>query len=190
MPKGSEEGIIKGMHLIRAANPKAKGRRVQLMGCGAILREVIAGADLLEKDFGITADIWSVTSFTELKREAHDCERWNMLHPGEPERVPYVTQQLAGRGDDPVIASTDYMKLFADQIRPFVPAKYRVLGTDGYGRSDYRKALRAFFEVDRHFVAVAALKALADENKIPSTKVAEAIKKYAIDPEKNNPART
>ena len=190
MPEGAEEGIIKGMHLIRAADPKAKGRRVQLMGCGAILREVIAGADLLEKDFGITADIWSVTSFTELKREAHDCERWNMLHPGEPERVPYVTQQLSGRGDDPVIASTDYMKLFADQIRPFVPAKYRVLGTDGFGRSDYRKALRSFFEVDRHFVAVAALKALADENKLPSTKVAEAIKTYGIDPEKNNPARS
>ena len=190
MPEGAEEGIIKGMHLIRVADPKAKGRRVQLMGCGAILREVIAGADLLEKDFGITADIWSVTSFTELKREAHDCERWNMLHPGEPERVPYVTQQLSGRGDDPVIASTDYMKLFADQIRPFVPAKYRVLGTDGFGRSDYRKALRSFFEVDRHFVAVAALKALADENKLPSTKVAEAIKTYGIDPEKNNPARS
>ncbi len=190
MPEGAEDGIIKGMHLIRAADPKAKGRRVQLMGCGAILREVIAGADLLEKDFGISADIWSVTSFTELKREAHDCERWNMLHPGEPERVPYVTQKLAERGDDPVIASTDYMKLFADQIRPFVPAKYRVLGTDGFGRSDYRKALRSFFEVDRHFVAVAALKALADENKVPSTKVAEAIKQYGIDPEKNNPTRT
>ena len=190
MPEGAEEGIIKGMHLIRAADPKSKGRRVQLMGCGAILREVIAGADLLEKDFGISADIWSVTSFTELKREAHDCERWNMLHPGEPERVPYVTQKLAERGDDPVIASTDYMKLFADQIRPFVPGKYRVLGTDGFGRSDYRKALRTFFEVDRNFVAVAALKALADENKVPSTKVAEAIQKYGIDPEKKNPART
>ncbi len=190
MPEGAEGGIIKGMHLIRAADPKAKGHRVQLLGCGAILREVLAGADLLQKDFGINADIWSVTSFTELKREAHDCERWNMLHPGEPERVPYVTQKLAERGDGPVIASTDYMKLFADQIRPFVPAKYRVLGTDGYGRSDYRKALRSFFEVDRHFVAVAALKALADENKVPSTKVAEAIKKYGIDPEKSNPART
>jgi pyruvate dehydrogenase E1 component len=190
MPEGAEDGIIKGMHLIRAADPKAKGHRVQLLGCGAILREVLAGADLLQKDFGINADIWSVTSFTELKREAHDCERWNMLHPGESERVPYVTQKLAERGDGPVIASTDYMKLFADQIRPFVPAKYRVLGTDGYGRSDYRKALRSFFEVDRHFVAVAALKALADENKVPSTKVAEAIKKYGIDPEKSNPART
>jgi pyruvate dehydrogenase E1 component len=190
MPEGAEDGIIKGMHLIRAADAKAKGHRVQLLGCGAILREVLAGADLLQKDFGINADIWSVTSFTELKREAHDCERWNMLHPGEPERVPYVTQKLAERGDGPVIASTDYMKLFADQIRPFVPAKYRVLGTDGYGRSDYRKALRSFFEVDRHFVAVAALKALADENKVPSTKVAEAIKKYGIDPEKSNPART
>ena len=190
MPEGAEDGIIKGMHLIRKADAKAKGHRVQLMGCGAILREVIAGADLLQKDFGINADIWSVTSFTELKREAHDCERWNLLHPSEPERVPYVTAKLAERGDGPVIASTDYMKLFADQIRPFVPAKYRVLGTDGFGRSDYRKALRSFFEVDRHFVAIAALKALADENKIPSTKVADAIKAYGIDPEKSNPART
>lgn len=189
MPKGAEEGIIKGMHLIREVG-SGKGFRVQLLGSGAILREVIAGADLLQKDFGISADIWSVTSFTELKREALDCERWNMLHPTDTERVPYVTQQLAARGEHPVIAATDYMKLFADQIRPFVPTKYRVLGTDGFGRSDYRKALRTFFEVDRHFVAVAALKALADENKIPSTKVAEAIQKYGIDPEKSNPART
>ena len=190
MPEGCEDGIIKGMYLLRPAQPEAQGHRVQLMGCGAILREVIAGADLLEKDFGVHADIWSVTSFTELRRDAMDCERWNMLHPLEDARVPYLTRVLAERGDGPVIASTDYMKLFADQVRPYVPANYKVLGTDGFGRSDYRTALRSFFEVDRHFVAVAALKALADENKVPSAKVAEAIEKYGIDPEKNNPART
>jgi len=150
---------------------------------------VLAGAELLERDFGIHADVWSVTSFTELRREAHEIERWNMLHPLEPPRVPYVTQCIAARGEAPVIASTDYMKLFADQIRPFVPGSFRVLGTDGFGRSDYRKKLRSHFEVDRHFVAVAALKALADENKLPSTKVAEAIGKYGIDPEKPSPAK-
>lgn len=194
MPEGAEDGIIKGMYLLRPAptkamGAKAGGHKVQLLGSGAILREVIAGADLLEKDFGIAADIWSVTSFTELAREAADVERWNMLNPEEQPRVSHVTRSLAARGDGPVIASTDYMKAFADQIRPYVPAKYRVLGTDGFGRSDYRKKLRSHFEVDRHFVAVAALKALADENRVPSTKVAEAIRKYGIDPTKTNPAR-
>ncbi|MEQ1697604.1 MAG: pyruvate dehydrogenase (acetyl-transferring), homodimeric type [Hyphomicrobiaceae bacterium] len=193
MPAGAEAGIIKGMYLLKAADAKAAkgkpGRRVQLMGSGAILREVIAGAELLEKDFGVTADIWSVTSFTELRRDALDVERWNMLHPEEQTRVPYVTKCLAERGDDPVIASTDYMKLFADQIRGYVPGKYKVLGTDGFGRSDYRARLRTFFEVDRHYVAVAALKALADENKIPSKTVTEAIRKYGLDTERPSPAR-
>ncbi len=191
MPKGAEEGIIKGMHLLKAApdgTPKAK--RVQLMGSGAILREVIAGAELLEKDFGIHADIWSVTSFTELRREALACERWNMLHPEDKPKVPFVTQQLATRGDAPVIASTDYMKLFADQIRPFVPGSYKVLGTDGFGRSDFRKRLRTFFEVDRHFVAVAALKSLADSQLLPARIVSDAIKKYAIDANKPDPSLT
>jgi pyruvate dehydrogenase E1 component len=188
MPKGAEDGIIKGMYLLRAApegTPKAK--RVQLMGSGAILREVIAGAELLEKDFGIHADIWSVTSFTELRREALACERWNMLHPEDKAKVPYVTQQLASRGDAPVIASTDYMKLFADQIRPFVPQPFKVLGTDGFGRSDFRKRLRTFFEVDRHFVAVAALKSLADSQLLPARTVSDAIKKYGIDTNKPDP---
>jgi pyruvate dehydrogenase E1 component len=188
MPKGAEEGIIRGMYLFKAADGKGKRSKVHLMGSGAILREVIAGAELLEKDFGVTADIWSVTSFTELRREAEEVERWNMLHPEEPPRVPFVTQQLSARGEAPVIASTDYMKLFADQIRESVPGTYRVLGTDGFGRSDYRRKLRAHFEVDRHYVAVAALKALADENKIASAKVAEAIKRYGIDPERLSPA--
>jgi pyruvate dehydrogenase E1 component len=188
MPEGAAEGIVKGMYLLKAADPKAKGHRVQLMGSGAILREIIAGADLLAKDFGVHADIWSVTSFTELAREAQEAERWNLLHPLETPRVPYVTKCLA-RAETPVIASTDYMKLFADQIRPFVPGSYRVLGTDGFGRSDYRKKLRSHFEVDRHFVVLAALKSLAEQNKLPSAKIAEAIKKYGINPEKPNPAK-
>ena len=129
-----------------------------------------------------------MTSFTELRREALEAERWNMLHPLEPPRVPYVTAELARRGGGPFIAATDYVKLFADQIRPFVPGLYRVLGTDGFGRSDFRARLRRHFEVDRHFVAIAALKALADENKLPSTVVADAIKRYEIDPEKPYPA--
>jgi pyruvate dehydrogenase E1 component len=191
MPEGAEEGIVKGMYLLkRAPDGTPKGKKVQLMGSGAILREVIAGAELLEKDFGIHADIWSVTSFTELRREAMACERWNLLHPEEPARQSYVTQQLASRGDAPVIASTDYMKLFADQIRPFVPQPYKVLGTDGFGRSDFRKKLRTFFEVDRHFVAVAALKSLADNQLLPARTVSEAIKKYGINTEKPDPTRT
>lgn len=188
MPKGAEAGIVKGMYLLRKA-AVTTGRKVQLMGCGAILREVIAGAELLERDFGIASDIWSVTSFTELRREALDVERWNMLHPEEQTRVSYVSQCLTKRGDDPVIAATDYMKLFADQIRAYVPGTYRVLGTDGFGRSDYRAKLRSHFEVDRHYVAVAALKALADENKIPSKTVSEAIAKYGLNPELPSPAR-
>ena len=190
MPKGAEDGIIKGMHLIqRAPDGTPKAKRVQLMGSGAILREVIAGAELLEKDFGIHADIWSVTSFTELRREALACERWNMLHPEEPPRQSFVATQLASRGDAPVIASTDYMKAFADQIRAFVPQPNKVLGTDGFGRSDFRKKLRTFFEVDRHFVAVAALKSLAESQLLPARTVSDAIKKYGINTEKPDPTR-
>ncbi|MGE0024174.1 MAG: pyruvate dehydrogenase (acetyl-transferring), homodimeric type [Hyphomicrobium sp.] len=189
MPKGAEDGIIRGMYLLKGADASLKGPRVQLLGCGAILREVIAAAELLARDFGIGADIWSVTSFTELRREALAVERWNMLHPEEPARVPYVTQCLASKdATPPIVASTDYMKTFADQIRPFVPGTFRVLGTDGFGRSDYRSKLRRHFEVDRHYVALAALKALADENKIPSSKAAQAIKDYGIDPERIDPA--
>jgi pyruvate dehydrogenase E1 component len=190
MPDGAEDGIIRGMYLFREAPRAARGHKVQLMGSGAILREVIAAADLLRDDWGVAADVWSVTSFTELAREAHDAQRWNLLHPTERQRIPYVTQKLSARGDSPVIASTDYMKLYAEQIRPAVPNRYSVLGTDGFGRSDYRRTLRHFFEVDRHFVALAALKALADENRIPSIKVAEAIAKYGIDPDKPNPAHS
>jgi pyruvate dehydrogenase E1 component len=189
MPEGVEADIIKGMYLFKAADPKSKGPKVQLLGSGAILREVIAGAELLETDFGVAADIWSVTSFTELRREGLSVERWNMLHPAEQGQIPYVTKCLAARGDGPVIASTDYMMAFADQIRPYVAGTYKVLGTDGFGRSDYRRNLRRHFEVDRHYVALAALKALADENKLPSSKALEAIKKYEIEIDRIDPAR-
>jgi len=182
MPKGVEEGIIKGMYLIRGQNIPV----VQLMGSGTILREVIAAAELLEKDFGVSADVWSVTSFNELRREGLDCERWNMLHPEAPRRASYVEQCLLEHSG-PVIAATDYIKAYADQIRPYIPGRYKVLGTDGFGRSDTRKKLRHFFEVDRFYVAVAALKALADEGAIDAKVVSRAIKLYNINPDKPNP---
>ena len=185
MPKGAEDGIIKGMYLFSEGNAKAK-LRVQLLGSGTILREVIAATELLEKDFGVAADIWSVTSFNELRRDGLDAERWNMLHPESKQRVSYVEQCLSNR-KGPVIASTDYIKSYADQIRGFLPAPYTVLGTDGFGRSDSRKKLRGFFEVDRYYVAVAALKALADEGTIAASEVSKAIKLYKINPDKPNP---
>ena len=185
MPKGAEEGILKGMYLLKRGAPRKK-MKVQLLGSGTILREVIAAADLLEADFGVSADIWSVTSFNELRREGLDVQRWNMLHPEHTQRTTYVEKCLKD-GSGPVIASTDYMKAYADQIRTFVPRHYVTLGTDGFGRSDSRENLRRFFEVDRYHVVVAALKALADEGVIPAAKVAEAIAKYGIDPNKPNP---
>jgi pyruvate dehydrogenase E1 component len=190
MPEGAEAGILKGMYLLKegVAAGKKKMPHVQLLGSGTILREVIAAADLLAADFSVVADLWSVPSFTELRREGLDAERWNLLHPTEKPRKSYVETSLADR-PGPVIAATDYMKAFADQIRPFVPGRYRVLGTDGFGRSDYRKKLRQFFEVDRYFVTVAALKSLAEEGTVPTSMVADAIKKYGIDPEKPNPTR-
>jgi pyruvate dehydrogenase E1 component len=182
MPEGAAPGILKGMYLLRAA----VNARVQLLGSGTILREVMAAAELLEKDFGIGADIWSVTSFSELRREGLAADRWNALHPGEKPRKSYVERCMAG-SKGPVVAATDYIKLHADSIRAFLPARYRVLGTDGFGRSDYRAKLRHFFEVNRFWVAVHALKALADEGEIPAEKVADAIKKYGLDSEKPNP---
>jgi pyruvate dehydrogenase E1 component len=186
MPEGVESGIIKGMYLLREGTGDASAPRVQLFGSGTILREVIAAADLLRDDFGVAADVWSVTSFTELRRNGLDVQRWNMLHPAEPQRRSYVETCLASRRG-PAVAATDYIKTHADQIRPFVDRRYVTLGTDGFGRSDYRRKLRSFFEVDRHFVAVAALKALADEGELPPVKVSEALRKYAIDPAKPNP---
>jgi pyruvate dehydrogenase E1 component len=186
MPEGAEEAILKGIYLFREGSKKKS--RVQLLGSGTILREVIAAAELLDADWGIAADVWSATSFTELRREALAVERWNTLHPEASPRTPYVTQCLEKRAG-PMVAATDYIKTFADQIRPFVPKDrtYRVLGTDGFGRSDSRAKLRHFFEVNRYFVAIAALKALADQGEIKPKIVADAIKKYGIDPEKANP---
>ena len=189
MPDGAEEGILKGMYLFREGAKAGRGKKkasVQLMGCGTILREVIAAAELLENDFGVSASIWSVPSFTELQREGNDTERWNMLHADKKPRKSYVAQCLEGR-EGPVIAATDYVRMYANQIRPFIDRRYVVLGTDGYGRSDTRKDLRRFFEVDRHYVAVAALNALADDGELPRAKVTEAIKKYGIDTSKPNP---
>jgi pyruvate dehydrogenase E1 component len=184
LPEGAEYGIIKGMYLLKDGGKKP-GHRVQLLGSGTILNEVIAAADLLA-EFGVVADIWSCPSFTELRREGMAIERWNLLHPEEEQRKGHVAHCLDGR-DGPVVASTDYMRTFADQIRPFVRGTYRVLGTDGFGRSDYRRKLRQFFEVDRHYVAISALKALADEQKIAASVVSAAIAKFGIDPEKPNP---
>jgi pyruvate dehydrogenase E1 component len=179
LPEGVEDGILRGMYLLREARAGSSGR-VQLLGSGAILREVVAGADLLEQDFGVAADVWSVTSFTELRREGLEVERWNRLHPTQTPRRAYVEECLAERGG-PFVASSDYMRAFADQIRPFVPGRYVALGTDGFGRSDYRVALRRFFEVDRHHVAVAALKALADEGAVEAEVVQAAIERYEIE---------
>jgi pyruvate dehydrogenase E1 component len=188
MPEGAEEGIRKGLYLFRKG-PARRGKRprVQLLGSGTILREVIAGADLLAEDWGVNADIWSAPSFNELRRDGLRTERWNRLHPAEPPRRSHVETCLEGQ-QGPVIAATDYIKTYADQIRPFVPGRYTVLGTDGFGRSDYRRALRSFFEVDRHHVAVAALHSLAQEGAVPASKVADAIRKYGIDPEKPDPS--
>jgi pyruvate dehydrogenase E1 component len=182
MPDGIEDGIIKGMYALDK-NAEAK---VQLLGSGTILREVIAAAEILEKEFGILANIWSVTSFNELRRDGLDCDRWNMLNPGKPPRVSYVEQLLDGQSG-PVVAATDYMKAYADQIREFVPQRYRTLGTDGFGRSDSREQLRDFFEVDRNYVCLAALTALADDGEIDRSTLNAAIKKLNIDPNKPNP---
>ena len=186
MPAGAEQGILKGMYLLSEAQADKNAPRVQLLGSGTILREVIAAAALLRSDFGVAADIWSCTSFTELRREGLQADRWNMLNPEAVPRKSYVEQCLEKRAG-PVIAATDYMRTFADQIRPFVKGTYRVLGTDGFGRSDFRKQLRRFFEVDRYYVAVAALKALADDGAVSASVVAKAIQKYNIDPNKPYP---
>jgi pyruvate dehydrogenase E1 component len=182
MPEGAQEGILKGMHVVREAEGPAD---VQLLGSGTILREVLAAADLLQDDFGVGADVWSVTSYTELRRDGMEAERHNRLHPtGDEPRIPYVSEALGARDAGPVVAASDYIRALPDQIRPWVEGQYTVLGTDGFGRSDYRRALRRFFEVDRHHVVVAALHALgrdADAKK--------AIENYGIDPESEAPWR-
>ncbi|HSW32270.1 MAG TPA: pyruvate dehydrogenase (acetyl-transferring), homodimeric type, partial [Steroidobacteraceae bacterium] len=184
LPAGAEAGILKGMYRLRAGG---RGKvRVNLLGSGTILREAIGAAELLEAEFGVPADVFSVTSFSELRREALDAERWNMLHPGQAPRTPYVKELLAGQSG-PFVAATDYMRTVPDQIRQWVPGRYHVLGTDGYGRSDSRAALRGFFEVDRRYIALAALKSLADDGMLDMATVVSAMRRFGLDPDKPNP---
>ncbi len=190
MPEGCEEGIIKGMYLFSGKKTQRRSKsgslKVQLLGSGTILREVIEAGKLLKKDFSVEADIWSVPSFNELCRDGQEVERWNMMHPDQPQRKSYVEECLKGQ-KGPVIAATDYIKNYANQIRQYVPATYKVLGTDGFGRSDSRANLRRFFEVDRYYIVVAALKALQEDGEISAKVVASAIEKYQLNPEKPNP---
>ena len=185
---GTEEQIIKGMYLLEAGEGAKSAPRVNLLGSGTILRESMEARKLLAVDWGVAASVFSCPSFNELARDGQDCDRWNLLHPTETPRVSFVEQQLAGHAG-PVVASTDYMKNYAEQIRAFIPKgrSYKVLGTDGFGRSDFRSKLREHFEVNRHYIVVAALKALADQGAVPAAKVAEAIRKYGIDADKLNP---
>jgi pyruvate dehydrogenase E1 component len=184
MPEGVEAGILRGMYRLREG--RGKGTRIQLLGSGTILREVLAAAEMLEDELSVSADVWSVTSFNELARDGQNADRWNMLHPDEDKRLSYVERQLA-RMRGPFIAATDYMRAYAEQIRAYVPGDYRTLGTDGWGRSDGREKLRQFFEVDRHYVYIAALSALADAGEIDRAKVSEAIAKHGLDPERPSP---
>jgi pyruvate dehydrogenase E1 component len=187
MPDGAAADILKGMYRFRTGAESKKGApRVQLLGSGTIFLEVVAAADLLKADWGVDADLWSCPSFTELARDGMTVERQNLLHPTAKAQVSHVTQCLAAT-QGPVIAATDYIRTFAEQIRAYVPRRYTVLGTDGFGRSDTREKLRSFFEVDRYHVTIAALKALADEGTLPARTVADAMKKYSIDPAKPAP---
>jgi pyruvate dehydrogenase E1 component len=184
LPKGVEAGILKGAYLLKTGG---RGKdRATLLGSGTILREIQAAAQILENDYGVSTDVFSVTSFSELRREALEVERWNMLHPDQPARVPYV-QQLLGDREGPFIASTDYVRTVPDQIRQWVGGRYVTLGTDGYGRSDSRTALRKHFEVDRNFIAAATLKSLADEGKIDQQAVTHAMRSLGVDPSKPVP---
>jgi pyruvate dehydrogenase E1 component len=185
---GTEEEIIQGMYLLEDAPSSAGQPQVNLLGSGTILRESQAARQLLAVDWGVAAKVWSCPSFNELARDGQDCERHNLLHPTDTPRVPFVTRQLAPHAG-PVVCATDYMKNYGEQIRAFIPAGrvYKVLGTDGFGRSDFRSKLREHFEVNRHYIVVAALKSLADEGAVPLARVAEAIKKYGIDADRVNP---
>ncbi|MDF2529892.1 MAG: aceE, partial [Gammaproteobacteria bacterium] len=194
MPEGCEQGIIKGLYLLKSSakpNTKSKDKtkqklHVQLMGSGSILLEVEAAAQLLEQDFGVTSDIWSMTSSNNLYRDGMSVKRYKFLHPDKPAPKTYIEECLADKVG-PVIVSTDYVRLYTEQLREFMPSRYVTLGTDGYGRSDSREKLREFFEVNRYYVAVAALKALADDDVIPMSQVKEALKKYKIATDKPDP---
>ena len=184
LPAGAEAGILSGGYLLHQGG---RGKvRATLLGSGTILRECLAAAKILENDYGVPADVLSITSFSELRREALECERWNLLHPAEPAHVPYVCQLLA-KHEGAMVAATDYVRAVPDQIRQWVPGRYLTLGTDGFGRSDSRAALRRHFEVDRNYIAVAALKALADERQVDPVTVARAITALGVDPGKPVP---
>jgi pyruvate dehydrogenase E1 component len=184
MPEGVEEGIRRGIYLL--SEGAGDGPRVQLMGCGSILREVIEAATLLRDEWEVASDVWSATSFTELARDGRSADRWNRLHPGHTRRRALVAERLEGR-EGPIIAATDYMGAFPEQIRPWVGRRFVTLGTDGFGRSDSREALRDWFEVDRHYVVHAALVALADDGVIGYEKAAEAMQRYGIRADKLDP---
>ena len=188
MPKDSETGILKGMYLLQEGKNKVGDSKPQLMGSGTILREVLVAADMLYKDFSISCDVWSVTSFNELRREALEIDRWNQLHPSSRKKYSYLQRCLKNK-NGPFIATTDYMKLVPDQIQKWIPGKYTTLGTDGYGRSDARKALRDHFEVESKYIALATLNSLLDEGKIEQKVVLQAIKKYKINPNKTDPVK-
>jgi pyruvate dehydrogenase E1 component len=184
LPPGTEEGILKGGYLLQSGG---RGKvRTTLLGSGTILRECIAAAKILENDYGVPADVFSITSFSELRREALEIERWNTMHPSDAARVPYVKSLLKDRAG-PVVAATDYMRIVPDQIREWVGGRYVTLGTDGYGRSDSRAALRKHFEVDRNYIVVTALKALADEGKVDQATVTGAMQALGVDPSKPVP---
>ena len=185
-PEGADEGIIAGLYPVRESGFKGS-HTVQLMGAGTILREVEMAADILEKDFGVAANVWSMTSVNQLAREAREVVRWNRLHPTAQPKVPFLTQELS-EAKGPVIAATDYQRAYVDQLREFIPGDFVALGTDGFGRSDTRQRLRQFFEVSREFIVLASLKALADRGEIDSDQVAKAIRDLNIDAEKCNPA--
>ena len=185
IPRDCEKGILKGMYLFKEFNNKGK-TKIQLLGCGTILREMLAAAEVLSKDYGVDSDVWSVTSFNELRREGMEIERKNLLNPGEKPEKSYVQKCLSKR-DGPIIAASDYMRTYADQIRPYLSKPFYSFGTDGYGRSDSRKKLRKFFEVDKEHIVTYALSALAKEQLIPSKYAEKAMKKYNIDKEKPIP---
>jgi pyruvate dehydrogenase E1 component len=185
MPQGVEEGIIKGMYCLKRSPGKGK-LGVQLLGSGSILREVEAAAEILQNDYDVTANIWSLTSINEIQREGKAVARWNLLHPESEAKLSYVAQML-GDGGEPCVIATDYMKSYGEQIREFVPARLTVLGTDGYGRSDTRESLRKFFEVSREYVVIAALKSLADQGSIKSSVVSQAMRSLGISPDKTDP---
>jgi pyruvate dehydrogenase E1 component len=187
MPEGSRDGILKGMYRFRATSTPKSARRAQLLGSGAILTEVIRAQEILESKYNVGADVWSVTSYSELYRDGHATERWNMLHPGQPARLPYITQCLQ---DAPgvLVAASDYVKALPDSIDRWLPRPLVALGTDGFGRSESRASLREFFEVDYRWVIVATLAALARDGKIDASVVEQAMKAHNINPEKANPA--